>query len=838
MNMLKVTNLKVNDDFSPLGTDDAFPEFSWEVQGERQRQYRITVSENADFSHPVWDSGSVLSDESLHIEYAGEKLKSCTEYFWKVEVNEKAVACSTFETAFFNPEKEFCARWIGQPFGFVGCADDIRLDVQVVKAVKKARFYVAMLGTGKVYFNGVLLDDCYFDGGITVYSKTIGYRTYRLDPKIGNNALCMRVGYGFYGAKKVYGLLRIEYEDGEVLEMPTMSGRIWNVKKDVVTRNGVYDGETCDARLKDDWLARDYEVVFDQWCASFSVDAPQGRFRAIAIPPMRIVKRFSAQKVTKGECAYYVDAGENVCGFLSLKIKGERGASVTVEHAERLNEDGSLDNVNYRSAENKDVYILAGDGEERFQPEFTYHGFRFARISVTGRAEIADVSVCVLRSDLTCVSDFSCSNETLNRLHKIAVRTEGNNLNGVFTDCPQRDERFGWLNDLTSRWYQSVNNFALERFLPNFTDMTSDAQSEGGIIPDTVPYAVGCEIGDPVSAYTLGGLLAYEYYGDKKNIARNFNRFAKWIDYLKGQADANGGIIRYGYYGDWCPAAIYANGTKSRLVSESFMSSIYFLWYLKQMRLFASLIGRKEDEKKYAEYYSEYRARFDEEYYDRKRNVYGNGSQTELAVAVTVFDEDEQCAYWAKIAAEDVIARGYHTTCGNQGYRHLIYNLAKYGYGETVVKLLVNREYPGWGYMLENGATTVWERWENVLGDDMHSFDHPMFSAYDGFFINYLAGIRTDLCENCFKKIVIKPCFAESVDFCKAKLVTLRGEIAVDWKRENGVIFLTVEVPSGSDLKVIAAGAEIVCGDAKCLNEICVEGGCRSFAIVGARSEK
>lgn len=836
--MLKLFNLKVNNETTPIGIDDFTPEFSWNNSGdERQKSYRITVSQNADFSTPVWDSGEVLSCEHLHISYAGKNLESCKTYYWKVILNGGVSASSTFETAFLNPEKEFCARWIGQPLGFVGGADDIRLDFEAEKPVKRARFYVAMLGCGKVYFNGMLLDDCYFDGGISVYSKTIPYRTYKLDVKHGNNALCMRIGYGFYGAKKIYGLLRVEYEDGDFYEMPTISGRIWNMKKDAVTRSGVYDGETVDARLKDDWLNPDYKVTFDKWVAAFIADAPSGKLKSNKIPPMRIVARFPAV-ITKSNEKLYADAGVNICGFLSLKVKGERGATVTVTHAERLSLNGELDNANYRAAENKDEYILSGNGEEIFVPEFTYHGFRFACIETVGKVEIINAEVCVLRTDLPVVSKFSCSDKTLNRLHEMAVRTEGNNLNGVFTDCPQRDERLGWLNDLTSRLYQSVNNFALEKFLPNFTDMTSDAQNDNGVIPDTVPYEVGCDIADPVSAYTLGAWLAYVYYGDKKVIERNYENFEKWINFLKADADANGGTVAYGYYGDWCPAAIYANGTKSRFVGESFMSAIYFLWYLKHMRFFASLIGKMSDEKKYREEYLKYKKFFDNKYYDQKTGVYGSGSQAELAVSATIFDEDkEKCAYWISLADKDVKERGYHMTCGNQAYRHLIYRLAEYGYGDTVKKLLVNPEYPGWGFMLENGATTVWERWENKLGDDMHSFDHPMFSAYDGFFINYLAGIRSDLCKNCFEKIVIKPCFIDDIDFCKAKFTTLRGDIKVEWKKSEDKILLDVTYPFESSLTVIAEGFEITSDKIKTQNQISVSGGYNSF-IIRRKSEK
>ena len=838
--MLKVVDLRINNQASPIGTDDANPEFSWRIEGdERQENYRLTVSETPDYSRVVWDSGVIESSESLHVSYQGKGLKSCQEYFWKVVVNSKQVAESLFETAFLDAKNEFSAYWIGQPLSFAGSVDDIRLDFEVKKPVKKARFYIAMLGTGKVYLNGKLLDDCYFDGGISVYSKSIGYRTYKLSLQSGNNALCMRIGCGFYGAKKFYGLLRVEYDDGEVFVQPTIAGRIWNVKKDEIVRSGVYDGEIHDAGLREDWTARDYKVHFGNWVATFAVDAPKGQLKAIAIPPMRVADTFPVLSVKEKTGGYMVDVGVNICGFLRIKATGEAGAVITVTHAERLDLHNNLDNANYRAAENKNVYILGDKGEYSFAPQFTYRGFRYAEIALKGKVNIESITACVLRTDIPVVSEFECSDETLNKLHEIAVRTEGNNLNGTFTDCPQRDERLGWLNDLSSRLYQSVNNYAMENYLPNFTDMTTDSQYDNGAIPDTVPFAVGCMEGDPVSAYTLDGLLAYTYYGDIKTIARNYEGFNKWVSYLKGKADAGGGTIQYGYYGDWCPPATYANGTKSKLVSDAFISSAYFLWYLKQMSLFARLLSKKADEKRYKEDYSFYRKKFDLKYYDKQKRIYGSGSQTELAVCTTIFDEDRQlCKYWMQLAADDIAEREYHLTCGNQGYRHLLYNLAEYGFADTVIKVLKNKDYPGWGFMLECGATTVWERWENKLGDDMHSFNHPMFSGYDGFFINYLAGIRADLCENCFEKIVIKPCFVKQIDRCKARFRTLRGQISVEWKRSDGRIELLVSVPVASCLKVIADDADIYFNNKKSKDKICVGGGQHCFVIVDANGEK
>ena len=813
---MKIVNLRTNGTRSPLGIDTKTPTFSWSLIGENeiQKNYRIKVAstEKLLFSNTpdMWDSGIVKSNETLHIPYEGKPLESCKEYFWLVETEDETSEIGVFETAFLNPEKEFVAYWIGQPLGFAGSVDDVRLDFEIDKPVKRARFYVAALGAGRFYLNGKLIADDYFDGSVSVYEKTIYYRTYKLDFKQGKNCLCAKLGYGFYGAKKMYGIMRTEFEDGTVSVTPTYPGRVWNVKRDAIRLNGVYDGETYDARCEENWLDPDYKVTFGNWVATFLADAPKGKFKANPIPPMRIVKRFAPCSVTETPSGLLVDTGVNLCGFLSLKMRGERGARVIVRHAERLRPDGELSNANYRAAECMDTYILKGEGTETYTPEFTYHGFQYAQIEIEGNVQVEDVEVCYLRSDVEESGEFRCSDEALNRLHEIAVQTEGNNLNGVFTDCPQRDERLGWLNDLSSRMFQSVCNFSLETYLGNFIDMITDQQTEEGVIPDTVPYSVGSTQADFISAYTVLGVLHYRFYKDKRVLERNYEGFCKWVAFMRKNADENGHVAQFGIYGDWCPALIYAlseeKDTFSKFVTPQFMSAIYFIWYLDQMREIAEILNKQADAMEWEHLRTAYKAKLDEKYYNEKTGLYGNGSQTDCAVALTVFPEAAECALWAKTANDDVVARGYHMTCGNQGYRHLLYNLAEYNYVDTVVKLLKNPEYPGWGYMLSRGATSVWERWEDSVNTDMHSFNHPMFSAYDGFFYNYLLGLRTWECTDAFSKIVIEPCFAEDLTFAEGKLQTVRGEISISWERIGAEIRLRISTPANTTLTVRAKG--------------------------------
>ena len=831
---MEVFDLKTEFKTDPIGIDTATPFFTWKLRNcKRQEEYRIVAAssrENLEIGRAdLWDSGIIADCGGYSAVYGGKELESRRTYWWKVQVNGVWSPVAKFETAFMHPETEFRSKWIGMPLGFGGATDCYRLDIPIAKPISKARLYIAVLGTGRVYLNGKLLDDSYFDGALSVYEKTIFYRTLELPLQQGNNALCIEVGYGFYGAKKIYGQVYIEYADGTYQEYPTIAGRVWNVKKDAVVQQSLYDGEIYDARREENWKDIDYKVSWGNWVAAFAADPLAGRLKANPIPPMRVAERLCPKAIERRKDGrIFVDAGENICGFLKISVKGSRGASVRLRYSERLLPNGELDRANLRAAECTDVYILRGGDAETYAPQFTYHGFQYAELTLEGDAELLEVEVLHIRSDLSAVGKFVCSDEVLNHLHKLAFRTESNNLNGVFTDCPQRDERLGWLNDLSSRIFESLCNFDLSSYLPNFVNMITDAQNELGEIPDTVPFSVGCEFADPISAYILLGLLAYNRYGDKRVLKENYRGFMGWMNRLKQMTE--NGVVQYSLYGDWCPAKIYAMpgagmDTFSKYVPKEFMSAVYFIWYLKMMAEIAEILGYERDAAAFVEEYAEYKKAFDKKYYNAEAGVYGGGSQTECAVAMTVFPEDEHCAKWAMTAEEDIVRRGYHMTCGNQGYRHLFSRLAEAGYADTLVKLLKNPEYPGWGYMLEKGATSIWERWEDTVGTDMHSFDHPMFAAYDNFFYSYLAGIRMEECRNAFGEIVIEPCFVEGLRFVEAEYESVRGSIGVRWERTEEGYCLALRLPYNTTTTLRAFGKRLCSSFGEFENSMKLDGG-------------
>ena len=811
---MEIYDLRTADRQDPLGIDDAKPLFSWKIRGAGcfQQNYRIAVATDTkllDEGKPdMWDSGVVSSGETLHVRYDGKPLADRTTYFWRVTVNGTCACAARFETSYLGKAMP-AARWIGMPLAFAGGTDVVRLCFTVRGKPVRARLYLAALGCSRVYLNGRPVSDGYFDGALSVFCKRVPYRTYALMPDEGDNALCIELGYGFYGAKKCKAELILTYADGSEQTYSTLAGCVWTVARGRITENSVYGGEVCDERIGKDMYLPSFAPQTMRFGAAYCVDAPAGELRACTIPPMRVAETLVPVR-TDGNTKISIDVGKNICGWLYLRVRGKRGAKVGIRYSELIRKDGSLDRANLRTANNRDLYILSGEGEEEYAPAFTYHGFRYAEITCEGEAEVLSVEAQRISTDLASGGTFRTSDVSLQKLHDMAALTEANNLNGVFTDCPQRDERLGWLNDMSSRVFESVCNFDMRAFLPNFTDMITHSQDERGAFGDTVPFFVGSTVADSVDAYPLLGWIAYKMYGDTDVLRRNYDGFCKWNERLAEYT--HDGVVEWEIYGDWCPAYPYSkggDGTHTAQTADKFVGAVSYIWNIRLTADIAAVLGKRADA---ARWQAEYERRKDAFFtrYLGDDGTLGNGSQTEYAMGMTVFaEEKELCALWAKRAAADIAARGYHTTCGNLGYRHLFYRLGEAGYADILYKMLVNPDYPGWGYMLANGATTVWERWEADVRTDMHSFDHPMFAAYDGFLYNHIAGIRTEQCENAFGTIVIEPCFIQGLSDAEGVLHTVRGDIRSAWRRENGHILLSVATPANTSLCVRAAGYDI-----------------------------
>ncbi|MDR0832438.1 MAG: glycoside hydrolase family 78 protein, partial [Bacillales bacterium] len=544
-------------------------------------------------------------------------------------------------------------------------------------------------------------------------------------------------------------------------------------------------GEVYDARLESAWATSECTPDWDNgWMFPIYAPAEKGKLIPQKIPPIKICQEYQAIQVFDN----VYDFAHNISGWVQISVRGNKGDRVIIKYAERL-DNNKINQLNLRSAESKDEYILKGEGLEIWHPRFTYHGFQYVEVTLIGEVILQSIIAQHLHTDNKLIGYFETDDEIINKLHEISVITEQNNEHSILTDCPQRDERFGWLNDVSTRVFQAVNNFDMDLLFYKVVRDIKDAQNAEGMISDTCPYYTG---GQPADVTSLSFLLlaneAYIHYGDKKIVEDFYLYHKKWVDYLlTRQKDY---IMDYYYYADWVPADKLPNALSDGI----YISTAFLFWHLKTLAKLAKYINKRNDNKRYLEIAEKVRVALNKKYYNVETGLYSRGTHAELSFALNLdIVEAKERAKVLDNLIKSINEVGNHLTCGNQGYRHVFEVLCKEGYTDLFLDILKNPEYPGWGFMLKCGATTVWERWEEEMSNLMDSFDHPMFGAYDQMFYKYLAGINFEGfgCDN----IIIRPISCR-LNYIKASIHTIHGLLSSESKRVGKYINYTITVPS------------------------------------------
>ncbi len=677
--------------------------------------------------------------DSAEIPYGGGVLAPETVYYVRVIAGssrgERALGpVSVFET---GPDETLFRRgWVWTP-GFSGGTQLFRREFCIPKetAVRRARLYVCGLGCHDVYLNGKRVGEAVLQPAVTEYARRVFYCSYDVTDLLreGGNGLGIELGYGWFGGRKLCEKFCARLADGGEVRFGTEDCD-WLVSGSPRVKNGIYDGEVYDTRLEErypsEWSCCGFPAtVTSGWMFPVLTSPPEGRICPQSCDPIRAEGEFPGEKISAPAAGVGVyDVGQNLSGWARILVKGRRGSKITLRYAERLGEDGLISTVNLRSAACTDIYILKGEGTEQYNPRFTYHDFRYVQAEIEGEAEILSLSAEHVRAAMEPTGEFCCSSGVLNCLHRMAVWTEANNQIGTLTDCPQRDERFGWLNDWSVRLFQTVFNFSAGQMFGKILQDIADGQDEEGTICDTAPMSAGARPADPVCvSYLLLGKMCRQYYGDDSRLRQAYPGLKKWVDFLLRRQKNY--VMDYAYYADWVAAA----SVEEHCSDPIFVSSVFLLWHLDLIAEIAGYVGEKKDAAFYRRHAERARRALDAKY--RRGSGYGNGTQGEAALALSLglVPEGLRAEVVAELGAK-VRKCGWHSSCGNQSYRHLFYALGEGGYADDVIRILVNPEYPGWGYMLARGATTVWERWEDDLQGEMNSYDHPMFGSYDAWF--------------------------------------------------------------------------------------------------------
>jgi alpha-L-rhamnosidase len=833
---------------NPLGIDVAAPRFSWLVtsndakaRGLRQTAYRILVASSERAlragSGDLWDSGKVVSSDSAQIVYAGKPLVSRAAAFWKVQVWDQRGKASEWSApaewsmGLLQPE-DWQAKWIGRDEPAGSEAPDRRLPARylrteftVGKSVRRAMVYYCGLGTSELYLNGAKVGDHVLSPGLTDYDKRALYVTFDVTRQLaaGKNAIGLILGNGrFYGPRtertrnfgfpKAILRLDIEYQNGS--SAAVVSGPEWKLSTHgPILANNEYDGEEYDARLE---LAGWNRAGFDDsaWEAAHLVTAPAGPLAAQMAEPLRVVDRLvpvNVKLVRPGVWIY--DMGQNMVGWCHLLVTGPKGTRVQLRHAETLAPDGSLYVANLRTARATDIYTLKGEGVEEYEPRFTYHGFRYVELTespVPGGAAAISLQGHVVHDDMKAIADFSSSSSMLNQIHHNVFWGIRGNYRSIPTDCPQRDERQGWLGDRSQVSRSESYMFDIAAFYSKWEQDLADSQRGNGSIPDVAPnywQLYNDDITWPSTFLFVPGML-YDQYGDRRVLERAYPAIKKWIEHERGYLQD--GLMSKDMYADWCvppedPKLIHSKDP-ARVTNRTLIATAYYYHLLRLAARYARMLDQPADAAGYEALSEQVNAAFQKRFLKPATGVYDNATQTSsiLPLFFNLAPAENRAALLASLVDNIERVTNGHVGTGLVGAQFLMRTLTDNGRSDLAYEIATQPTYPGWGYMVSKGATTVWELWNGDTADPaMNSGNHVMqIGDLAVWMYEYLAGIRPDPANPGFRHILIHPYPAGDLTFVKASHESLYGKISTSWKRDRGAFTLSVSIPPNTSATV------------------------------------
>lgn len=823
---------------NPIGIALLKPGFSWQLSSAKrnilQTAYEIKVGSSANIKNIIWSSGKVLSDQSLMVDYAGPVLQSAQKYYWQVRVwSNDGKQSAWSEPAFWqmgllNPT-DWKANWIqpGYPEDSITRPSPLlRNQFTISKKIKSATVFITSHGLYEAFINGRRVGDAWLTPGWTSYNKRLQYQVYDVTTLLadGKNALGVALGSGWYRGplawgdnKNIYGRelalllqLQVVYTDGSTATI--VSDDNWKSSTGAIRSSEIYNGELNDAREeKAGWANINYDdskwagVVtknFDNSILTATVNEPIKKHEVFQ--PIRIFKTPAGEQV--------IDFGQNLVGLVQVKVKGNAGDKIVIQHAEVLDKAGNFYTANLRAAKQENTYILKGGVEESFEPHFTFQGFRYIKITgFPGEIKPGNFTAVALYSDMRPTGSFACSNPLLNQLqHNIQWGQKGNFLD-VPTDCPQRDERLGWTGDAqvfsrTAAYNMQVNNF----FAKWLKDVAAD-QLPNGSVPFVVPNVLGEGAAGSAGWADVATIIPwnmYLAYGDKRILEQQYASMKAWVGFMEQKSKND--LWNTGFhFGDWL---FYRpdddNDGRSAITDKYLIAQCFFAHSTQLMINTAKVLGNSSDAAKYTTLLEKIKAAFLKEYLTPNGRLV-SGSQTAYTLALH-FDMLPEAlrAQAAERLATNVKDYNNHLTTGFLGTPYLCHVLTRFGYTDIAFKLLMQETYPSWLYPVKMGATTIWERWDGQKPDSsfqtpgMNSFNHYAYGAIGDWMYRVVAGIDTYEDGPGYKHSRIMPHIGGNLTYANADLETGYGKLKSYWKIENGTIVLEVTVPANTTATV------------------------------------
>ena len=700
----------------------------------------------------------------------------------------------------------------------------LRKEFTISKPILSARVYSTALGSYQMYVNGQRAGSDILAPGWTDYRKRIVYQVYDVTSQLqqGGNAIGAILGDGWYASGltwdqnrynfgpppvRMLAQLEIEYSDGSHDTVTTDES--WQAVESPILRSEIYNGEYYDARKEQrGWDQPSFSG--DDWAPAITAPAPAAPLVGQDYQPIRIEKTLRAKTINNPVPGVYIyDLGQNMVGWGRMHVSGPEGTTLQLRFGEVLKPDGELYTENLRTAEATDTYVLRGGAEEIFEPHFTFHGFRYIEITgFPGTPGIDTVEGVVFHTAAPFTMEFHTGSAMVNQLWSNILWGQRGNFLSVPTDCPQRDERLGWMGDAEVFWRTATYNANLAAFSHKFTTDIRDAQVPSGGFTDVSPL-VG-DVTNSVAGWADAGVIipwtAYLQYGDKRILDENWPAMEKWMVHLERSNPNHLWLKERGNdYGDWL-----AIGSET---SKDLIATAFWAYDATLMTHMAQVLNRPQDVKKYEALFELVRAAFRARYVKPDGTV-GTGSQTSdvLALHMNLLPETLRGTVADKLVA-DIKAHDWHLTTGFLGTPYLLLELSKSGHSDVAYRLLLQTTYPSWGYMIAHGATTMWERWngDQMTGDpSMNSFNHYAYGAVAEWLYRYVAGIDEDSMNPGFHRIILHPQFDGSLGEASATYDSPHGSITSSWKMTGDVISWKVVIPANTTAQLYFPGGATV----------------------------
>lgn len=847
---ITISDLKCEYLNNPLGVDVIQPRFSWKIRSKQrgiiQSTYQILVSESMDElkqgKGKCWDSGKILSDQLNNIVYDGSQLQSNKTYYWSVLIwlNNHRKSVSSGQT-FFHTGLFHTTDWKAQWITSNDSLDEsplFRKEFRVEKEIKHAHAFVTACGYYEIYLNGKKVGDHVLDPGITNYRKTILYSTFDVTENLkkGSNVIGAILGNGAYNMKKVDNRyswgnkegslgkpcfimqVNIIFNDGSTSTIRTDDS--WHYASGPITFNNIYGGEDYDARKEvKGWASNEFED--GDWDNVVYAKNPGGKLKSQLMPPVKVSNTIQPIAEINSEPGVYLfDLGQNIAGWWRLQIKGEPGQIIRVRGAETLNDslfsmqlqkNDKLSTKFKYHAQTWTDYTLKGSVTEVYEPRFFYTGYRYIEVTTSNNKNLHLLKVegRVVRSALERNGIFESSDTLLNRIHRAGIWSQMANTVSYPTDCPHR-EKGAYNGDGQIIAETSIHDFHMAPFYIKWLNDMRDSQEENGRIPNTSPTLVGGMGGGVAwgSAYVLIPWWMYHYYGDTSILKEHYPTMKKYIRYLKELAtiDENpseryiiNNFDSYWYsLGEWC-APGQDDGP-----NHSVVNTFYYYYNTMLMSKIAEKLGNSEDAKEFSALSDTIKNEFNKKFFNSETFLYGTDKTYQTYQLLALFGDlvpKENRKDVLNTIVKDVNMRDGHLNTGIIGTKYLWPTLVKENYSDLAFEVATKTAYPSFGYWLNNGSTTLLEKWS---GENSHN--HQMFGAIVEYFYKYLAGIQSPMEGNTsigYKNIYISPQIPTNLKSVNASLETVVGTVVSNWKKDKNSFLLNVSVPANSAATIV-----------------------------------